>query len=275
MTELFRRRCVVVLDGREIDGLRVSFKVKKTSGKEPNTAEVNIANLSATSRAAMAKKHAKLILQAGFEESIATIFSGDARTVDHVRDGASWVTKALAGDGERAYQYSRCSESFGPGTRASDVILYLSRALGINPGNALEKANALPKGSVAAFANGISVHGKAATELDRVLRAVGFEWSIQDGALQILEEGETNRRQIVLLSPSSGLLGSPVHGTPDKKGKPAMLKVKALLQPTLRPGDRVRIEAEATNGQFRIVSLSHSGDTAGGDWFTELECLPG
>jgi hypothetical protein len=275
MSELFGRTCAVFLDGLEVIGLRTQFKVEKGDGKEPNKCEVNVTNLAESTRSQMAKKHAKLVLQAGYDTTIATIFSGDTRSIDHVKSGADWVTKAQAGDGERAYLFARANESFRAGTRVGDVILHLTRALGINPGNALEKASRLPS-ALQVYRNGYVVNGKASAELDKVLHAAGLRWSIQDGALQILGDGESNKQQVIFLSPDSGLIDSPAHSAPDKKkpGASTRLKVKAFLQPTLRPGGRVAIDSRGTKGQFRIHKVTHTGDTSGGDWYTELECSP-
>jgi len=259
-----------------VDGLRVQFKVEKTLTKNPNTAHITISNLSEDTRRKMRKRHAEVVLSAGYTDTVAQIFSGTARTTDHVRKEASWETVIQCGDGEVQFRAARVSQSFGPGTKVADVIAAIARSTGLKLGNALEQAQSGGfRGSLEQFAQGFVAHGKAATQLDKILRSAGFDWSIQDGALQFLRATETAKNQAVLLTEGTGLIGSPEHGTPDKKGKPSVLKAKALLQPTLKPGGRVEIRSRAIAGaQFRIEKVTHTGDTGGGDWYSEIECQP-
>jgi hypothetical protein len=51
------------------------------------------------------------------------------------------------------------------------------------------------------------------------------------------------------------LIGSPDHGTPDKKGKPSKLIVKSLLQPQIVCGGRIEVQSAAVKGQFRVEKL--------------------
>jgi hypothetical protein len=78
----------------------------------------------------------------------------------------------------------------------------------------------------------------------------------------------------ILLTVNSGLIGSPQYATPDTKGQPSKLKVKSLLQYQFRCGGVVAIKTDTIDGQFRIEKLKFQGDTAGQDWYADLEVLP-
>jgi hypothetical protein len=287
---LHSRRCVVTVDTLRVSGLRTAFKVKKTASKDPNCLELSVTNLSDATRAAMRKTGARVILEAGYTETLGTIFTGDARTIDHVRQGADWVTKITGGDGEVAYQNSRVSESFAPGTTVADVLRFYAKKMGINVGNALDKASSL-RTPLSQFQSGFATMGKTSAELDKLLRSLGLTWSIQDGALQVLAHNEVlDRNQAVVLSPRTGMIGSPEHGhaiaargaplDPEQAAEEQslgqqqpkkVLKVKSLLQPVLKPGVRVQIQSEGTHGFFRANAVEHTGDTGGGDWYSEVE----
>lgn len=254
----------------EITDLRVEFKVNKDLKKQPNSAEITITNLAEKTRAKLQDKDAKVYLQAGYKNTVKTIFVGDVRTIDHTRQGADWVTKIEAGDGDRGYSYGRVSESFAPGASVPAVIG------GIFPGLKLENVplvgTALKAVSGKQFNNGYTAHGRASAELDKVLASQGLEWSIQDGRIQILAEGGTNTESLIVLSADSGLIGSPEFSAPKNPKKPAVLKFKCLLAPQLVPGGRVEFASLLHKGVHRIVKLTHTGDTDGGDWYTEGEC---
>jgi hypothetical protein len=272
---LYQRRCVVAVDTLLVDGLRVQFKVVKSLKKEPNSCELTISNLSKATRSTMRKTRAAIILSAGYADTVAQIFSGHARTTDHKRNGPTWETLIQAADGEVQFQANRVSESFGPGTKVADVIAKLAGASGLNPGNVLEAARAGGfRGNLDQFAQGYVAHGKAATELERIFKSAGLEWSVQDGALQVLKPGATSTTKAILLSPTTGLIGSPEHAAPDKKGKPSPLKCKALIQPQFKPGVRVAVQARDVQGEYRIVKVTHTGDTHGPAWYSELEVRP-
>lgn len=283
-TPLDDRRVRIAVDDLLITDLRVQFKIKKTLKKEPNTAEISISNLNQNHRAQLQSKKPKIIVEAGYAGNLAQIFSGNSRYVDQIKDGADWVTKVQCGDGELAYKYRRVAAAFAPGTAVSDVASSIAKGLGLTVvgGDHLKTISEQ-------FLQGYSAFGKAATELDRLLAGRGLEWSIQDGQLQILPVDGTTKDSVVLLSPGTGLVGSPEHGNPEKqvpltpdqyvvlghkKKGPAILKVKSLLQPLLRPGRRVQVQARGIKGLFRIQTVTHTGDTHGGDWYSELECLP-
>lgn len=276
---LFKRRALVTLQSTEagirIADLRMSFTAERSTAKEPNTLQLGIYNLSPEHRAAFQVKGTKVLLEAGYETQggPAQLFSGEARQVYSVRQGPDWITRINCGDGETAFRGAHFSGAFKPGTKAKDVALQLARASGLGEGNLAEQLRA-HGGALVEFTQGTSVHGPALPELARVLRSLGFEWSIQDGELQVLRPGEPRRNEAVVLSASTGLVGSPEHGSPEKDGKAPLLKVRCLLNPTIRPGTKVQVRSESINGNYRVEKLRHQGDTNGGDWYSDLEAAP-
>lgn len=272
---LFDRRVVVAVDALQVSDLRVTFKVKKTLRKEPNTAEIRITNLSESSRASMRKQGARVVLLAGYADTVAQIFAGDARLIDHRKDPVEWTTVIQCGDGERTYALTRFSKSYVAGTSARKVISDVVAALRLDPGN----LDAVAARVTDSFLTGHSVQGNAATELERLLSARGLTWSIQDGRLQVLAARETTQT-LTVLSPATGLVGSPEFVSPDASAEGASttspyLKLKSLLQPQIKPGGKIRVESANVRGAlYRAESVTHTGDTAGGEWHTEIDAVP-
>ena len=257
-------------DVTEIKDLRVQFSVKKSSSKEPNTAEVTITNLSPTRRAALQTKGVKFVLECGYVDTgVKQIFQGDVRHVSHVREGADWRTVLKSGDGERAFQFARISESLGPKASKSDVIKRLSAKLGLGLGNSARAAAAIP----GSFEQGIVLSGPVSRELDKVLKGTGYEWSIQDEQLVILSASEVSGQDVPLLTHDSGLIGSPEFGAPLEKGGKPQLKFKALLNANIKPGAKVQIQCDRflLGVSVKCAKVEHSGDTAGQDWYTSVE----
>lgn len=247
-------------------GLRVQFKASKTSEKEPNTCEVTITNLAPTRRSSLQQKGVKLRLEAGYVATgVTQIFVGDVRTTDQVREGPHWLTKIRLADGERAFRFARAAQSFGPGTDAGTILKYLANQLGVPLGHVTADMQVGPT-----FDHGYVVHGPVQASLDDLVGGLGFHWSIQDGALQVLAPGEALTIAIPEISPSTGLIGSPEMGTAEKKGQPALVKFRSLIIPT-RPGALVHLTSNRYNGNVRVKKCDFTGDTAGGDWYTDIQ----
>lgn len=272
--KLFGRRARITIGALQSEDLRVVFRAKKSLSKEPNTCEVTIYNLSADSRAKIQRRGDVLTLEAGYED-LGTLFSGNTDTGTHERAGPDWLTKLHCGDGEQAYQHTRISMGFKPGTRAADVVKAVGKQL-LNGG--IDVAAALNLNLPGEFSQGYAVQGNAAQELDKLLKGRGYEWSIQDGKLQILQTDRPTN-VLVVLSESSGLIGSPTWATPEKgsdssPAKPRTIKFKSLLNHLIRPGCRLRISSQQIKTDVRVTELTHSGDTSGQDWYTEGEGVP-
>ena len=252
----------------EIKDLRVQFSVKKSSAKEPNTAEVTITNLSPTRRAALQTKGVKFVLECGYVDTgVKQIFQGDVRHISHVREGADWRTVLKSGDGERAFQFARISETLGPKSTKSAVIKRLAAKLGLGLGNSTKAA--IP----GSFEQGIVLSGPVSRELDKVLKGTGYEWSIQDEQLILLAESEVSGQDVPLLTPDSGLIGSPEFGAPLVKGGKPQLHFRSLLNANIKPGAKVQVQCERfpLGISVKCSKVEHSGDTAGQDWYSTVE----
>lgn len=273
--KLYRRVCSVSVGETRIEGLRISFVVKKTDKQEPNTAEIKIYNLSAQTRAKMQKVGEPVILSAGYEGDEAIIFVGDTRSISHIRDGADWVTVVKAGDGERALRYQRVNISESAGAQAKEVIKKAAKQIGLDTGN-LDKmvdeyvSEVLPRGVV--------MSGPVHSTLGPLIRSQGIKWSVQDGKWCLAKEGELSDVEQYILSSDSGLIGSPEHcaADPNVQGSHATIKCTALLlnKVTIDAYHFVRLRSENQKADLVIESIEHRGDTHGSEWYTSLVGRP-
>ncbi|MDE2290464.1 MAG: hypothetical protein KGL53_00160, partial [Elusimicrobia bacterium] len=262
------------IPGSSVPGLRVSFQIKRSLRQEPASAHIKLYNASRDHRAQMKIRYAPVVLEAGYTNTIGRIFSGQARYIDHAREGPDWVTSIECGDGEVAYRYARFVESYAPGTSVLQVAQRLIAAIG--PMTAASAA-VLEGALTDQFARGYSVRGTAAQELHALLSGRGLAFSVQHGKVQVLQDGQATTDTAVLLTPDTGLLGSPEHGTPDPsepRSASRTLKFRCLIQPTLNPGGLVQIKSQSAQGLLRVLSIETSGDTHGGDWAMTCEGAP-
>jgi hypothetical protein len=262
----FRRKYALTVDTIRTTDLDIEFKVERTLGKSANTAEITIYGLTADHRHRLcALRRVGVRLEAGYEDEIGLIFAGDLRTVVVEREGADWKTKLTGDDGGPAIRGARVNVSHGPGATVEAVLTDAARAMGVGLGNAMTAVrNGNLEGAWQVFVEGVVASGPASRELDGLLASTGHEWSIQNGALQVLRRGQALGGFAYRLSPETGLLDSPSVA----KG---VLKAKTLMLPQLGPGQPIVVDCETLHGAFRVTKVTINGDTAGDDWGCELE----
>jgi hypothetical protein len=269
MGDLFGRVAWLQMGTVMVHNLRVSFTIDKDSKPEPNTAEISVWNLAANTRALLKKQIPLYVkLMAGYTGAESQIFEGDIAPdgISSVKDGPDWITTFTVGDGLGAHRSARIQESFAKGTPVTAIVTKLAKSLGVGIGNAIEKiSQGDVSGALTAMINGTVVSGPVPRELERLLASTGYDYSIQDGQLQLVEKGGQIFRQVAHLTPDTGLIGSP------EPGADGFTKFRSLLQPKLVPRNQVLLETATYNGIYVLDKIRHTGDTHGSNWFSDCE----
>jgi hypothetical protein len=268
VSTLFGRRWRITIGSIQSSDADLRFKVTRTLTTSPGAAEIEVFNLSADHRRELTALRRPLVrLEVGYQGVGPWIaFQGDGRRTINLRDSADWITRATAGDGEHALRTARLSRSFAPDVNLADVVQYVAGAMGVDTGNVLEQLSGRGLDRVGdAFPGGIVLHGLAELHLRIILDSAGLSWSVQDGVLQVLPRGRALQREAVLLSSSTGMIGSP------EVDKANVVKVNALLTPDLVPGQLVQIDSKVVSGVFRIEKTQATGDTRGDEWQVAME----
>ena len=271
MTVLFDRRAELRVEDLVIDGLRFAFKVERTLRPTPNKAEITITNLNATHRAQLESAGGvRASLSVGYRDGMHTIFDGDLRNVVSTLEHPAWTTKLDGADGGTAIRTARTGRSYRPGTTLSTVFGDLADAMGVGRGNVAEVVSAAVLSSGGStFVDGTVLEGRVARELDQLCASCELEWSVQNGALQLLPLGRALAGTALVISPDTGLVGGI------SREKRSAIKFKTLLIPDLFPGRLVRPDTTTIRGgDFRVVRVAYSGDTHGADWYCEAQAEP-
>ena len=281
--KLFRRSMSINIGGLLIataesktgelkDTLRVGFKVTLATKKDPNTADFVIYNLRKDNRAAIQEKNQVIDFKAGYIDNESQIFLGALNHADSVLDGRDWVSSIQAGDAGLAFKKERINTSIKGPVGVGEVLKAAADALGVNLGNVAEKISAGSlRTTLTEFANGIVLSGKAEQQMDKIVKSMGYTWSIQAGQLQLLGPTETIGTQAFVLSSQTGLIDVP------EAGEDGLVKLRSLLQPELLPGKKIKLESDSTknlNGFYRADKVVFVGDTWGNDWYVEIEGKP-
>lgn len=276
MADLYGREWALTVGNRQWTDLRVVFEVKRTLNKHPDPATVTIYNLAAATRASF-KQGDQLRLVAGYRDASSLLYSGQVMDQIVARDGPDWATTFTVRDGDTAWR-TLVNTAFATSAPLATAVTNIASAMGLvllpTSGQALAGLSV----------RGGSVHlGPGHDALTKMLTPWGLRWCVQDGNLVILPLDGTTYENAVLLTPTTGLVGSPEPMTDQqrkrktKAGQPAVslakrIRITSLLQPSLTPGRRVVLQSTAYDGVYRVDAAVHRGDSRGQDWYSVVEC---
>lgn len=263
---LFKRAWTVTIGTAQSDGLDLTFKIERKTRGAAGVATITIRNPGQDMIAA-AVDGAIVRLSAGYVDTPSPmLFSGVLRSavVAHPRPERTLEVQARDVGGTYA-EGAILSRTYPADTAVSSIVSDAVAALGLGIGNLPNLTLTLRAGS-STIPAAMAIHAPARRVLSDMLGGCGYRWSVQHGAVLALPRGRAGTSRGVSLSASSGLLEPP---TWDARHR--VLTARAQIQPGLEPGRRVRVESETARGDFEVRACTWVGDTAGADWYVEME----
>jgi len=281
----YLRACSLIVtnssgNGLDLSSLRVVFNVKKTSDQTPNSMIVRVYNLTDATQKQIQKEFTKVILQAGYQSNYGVIFSGNIKDIKFGRENATdKYIEIFAGDGDEAYNFSVINRTLASGATLKDQInasIDSMSSAGISVGYIEDPTpQALPRGKV--------MFGMSRDYLRQSALTSVATWSVQDLKVQFLKRTSLLPGEAVVLNSKTGLIGIPIQTN-------AGIETTCLLNPLLTINAKVSLNENlisgavddnaekpkasfATDGIYRILSLSYVGDTFGTEWYTKMVCL--
>lgn len=275
---LFDRELQLLAGGKDVSGLRVVFRISKTLGPKLNSAEIKVWNMAEDTAAATKQRGAKILLSAGYRGEVRLLFVGDVDLVTTEIEGPDRVTSMKAGDGLLAARTARQFEALASAVNPGQVLERLGENAGIAVKDAIARLRTDGVGAAAStFANGIVLAGPIQEQFQRFAESLGYDTAaIRDEALLFYRQGKHDGQPEVSLTPESGLIGSPTWAKEQTPlgAKRDILKVRSLLNGELQPARLLHVKSEQEDGWFIIQSVTHTGDTHGADWYSDVEAIP-
>jgi hypothetical protein len=276
---------IVGKDGKGLlieENLRIVFEVVKDIQSSPNTANIKIYNLNAEHIAQIGGEFTDVIVNAGYEGGMRVVFRGNIKRAYRYREGNDYLVEIDAGDGDNDFRGAVINETLAAGTSDSQVI---DRCLGSFLGGT-------NKGHIAGIPATGRLRGKVISSstrdvLSKIAAKNNCNWSIQDGQLQIVPVNDVLPSQAFVVNADTGMLNAPEQ-------EDTGIRVKTLLNPQYQIDGRIQLdnkdirekrggENESGNqespsrldpdGIYKIVKLTHKGDTHGNDWYSDIETV--
>lgn len=270
-------------EGLNLSPLRCTFNIEKKDTQTPNKATFTIYNVKDETIYKIRKSFVKIIVNAGYVDNFGLIFTGNIKGFYEGKEGTDGYIKIYAGDGDVEYNYSMISKTVAAGISPDDQSAVLADSMGLKIGfkSSLNQTQ-LPRGKV--------FYGRPQEYMRQVADSENCSWSIQDGQITILKKTELLPDTAVLLTPNTGLIGVPERTEDGIEGTcllNPLLKIGAALkidQTLIRDADidynsdnnkkeKKTLAQYNADGEYRIISITHSGDTRGNEWYSKFKCL--
>lgn len=240
--------------GLRLGDLRVGFRVEHKASKTASTATIRIFNPAPASIALLRVPLAAIRLLVGYAPVSKLIFQGPPVKdgIDLVVDGADRILQVDAADGGRGYTETFLNLPFTTPTTFGQILTTIL-------GSTLWARGFIdPTLEATVLPHGIALVGRPAEVMDRLAAAVppvGADWFVRDNALYVVGRGQSSPEVAPLLSSLQGnLIGSP---TVTKDG----IKVKALIDATMRPGRAFVVQAVGASGTYVCRDATFVGDS--------------
>jgi hypothetical protein len=252
--------------GREIRKLRIAFSIERDSGSGANSGTIQIWNLAKESVSELERPGCQVFLEAGYDSKIGVVFKGNDLLLNQRRDLPDVVTEIRASDGGVQLRQQTIAIGFEPGSAVKDVVQQLINSFQDVTRSTID----IQKVDLGKFSQGFVATGPVKKILDDILIPRGYQWSIQDGEVRVIEESKTAQDTMIVVSPTSGLIGSPMRTRTEEKSG---VQFTSLLSSAFRPYRKVKLESDFITGIYKIDKVTHRGDSWSGDWYSIVECL--
>lgn len=214
----------------------ISIKITHRTESNPNTAEVRIWNLSPESQRELLHEKDRIVIEAGYwphegERITGPIFSGTIReaTTDH-SDGINTIAVLKCGDGDLGYANARIFKEYTtPPTHKQIVedLLFEFKLKGIERG--IVEIPDFTESKEYSIDNRL-----VRNELDDIAHQHDLIWQIIDGEINIYPRTNVIENTGYVVTPTTGLIGSP-HFNEDGA------KIQTAMLPDFRPGWKFNI----------------------------------
>ena len=277
---LFRRQVLLEVAGFEIRNLKISFNVDRQV-ETPPQCTINVFNLSDDSERRIRDRGKQAKLDAGYPDTIGTIFEGAVDRVNLLRQPPVRITrlecggKADAGTGSGSGGEAPNANgvvrmrSYPKGTHIVAIAQDFIDELGLMSDESL---TLIPAAKTLERAGGWVWTLGPGIGLSHCLQLEGLSlgWTEVDGVAVIgprrtageaaagtgsnPNEGLDSGAEEIDLSAASGMIGSPFQAEADKA------ECAMLLNPLIRIGTIINIDSEVMQGRWRVSGLRHVGD---------------
>lgn len=266
--------------GIDVSALRCTFQIEKSISETPNYAEIVLYNLAAQTENSIIKEGAKVILEAGYQNpQYGLIFSGDiVQPLRGKEDNTTNTLTLVSQDGDLFYNKGIINASFRAGQTQRDVLENIAK----QSTNALEIEQLSDNLSQSALPRGKALFGLTRDYFRQIAKSEQAAFYINNNKIEFIKAMDLSKNEIIKLNGKSGLIGMPEQ---TEEGIQAvcllnpLLDLNKMIAIDLSSIQRQKVDKEngikniEGSGIFKIIKLTHKGDTRGDEWYTEFTAV--
>jgi len=304
-TRQFLRACSLQVvgesgSGLELSGLHVTFQITHGTQQTPRIMQARVYNPSPDTVSAIQKQFTRVILSAGYQGNIATIFSGTIAQTRYGRENPTdTFIDVFATSNEQSYATAVTQQVRAAGWTWKDIQSQAAQDMAADS----IAAGAFPEVPGSGGRPKV-IYGMTRDVCRVAASSTGSVWGVDDGTLnftQISTMPAPQGRTSIALTPRSGLIGIPVQ-------VPGGVQATCLLNPALKVGSAVSINTDlllqqqadlsygatdggnyestsdngvtrrsvmglSPSGSYSVVFVEHTGDTRGDPWYSTITCI--
>jgi hypothetical protein len=233
--------------------------------------KIDIYNLSTQSRQNI-KQGYLVQLQAGYNNLVGTIFTGNVYIAKSDRNGPDIITSLECFDGGSSILNAVLDKSYPAGTTMITILGDCVSAMGVDIAFQPDGAS---QGTIIGltanvFTSGFVAHGPVKDTLNKMCKSQGLEWSVQNNALSIkpIVNSFVTSVKAIVVSQATGMIGVPSQNQ-------FYTQFTSLLNYQLIPGGLVQLISDNTalNNYYQIRTSKFEGDTYENKWQVSCEAV--
>ena len=238
---------------------RITVAMERQADETQTTGTVAIYNLSPGREAAIYERRGPIQVEAGYPDTIASIFEGQVQRVRRPRQNLARITIIELGDMVRDAGRTGAvsSRSYDGPVTARQLATDFVADMGLTVG----PLDAIPAG---ATRTDFAWAGPSGAGLTVALSPFNVRWFEDDGVIRFRRGMPQPDAPTVTISPETGLVGSPL--STDEGAECTM-----FLNPQAKVGGVLALTSEALSGSYRIVGLRHDADNWSGPFTTWVD----
>jgi hypothetical protein len=263
----------------DVSNLRCTFKIEKLGYQAINFGEISIYNLTGNTESAIIREGMRVIVNAGYEDgTYGKIFDGDIfqplrdreNVVDykltlHCIDGDSLLNNKIvkftvnSGINQRGMIDQIVSQAYTPAQIGTVTDL---------------DSKTLPRGKV--------FFGEPKKYFRLIAQDNNAQFYANDGQIHISKITDTAANEAIVYSPQNGIIGTPTQIDYGVSFKVLLdSRIKISNPPMLVKIDNAYIRQQKLiygqlptlldqDGVYKVSKVTHTGDTRGQEWYTEI-----
>ena len=275
----------------DVSNLKCTFKLERKRGQPVTLCTLVIYNMNQTTEKEIIEAGFQISIEAGYEQAqYGEIYTGDIIQVIRNRENVvDYKLEILALEGSEIFDGNFVAATCAANSKPRDVIDTVAK----KANNKIEVDQVTDKISKQPLPRGKVLFGTP-TKYLREMSIWNNAWfKANKGKLKLCSlADEVKEDEVLQLSPTTGLVGAPKY---TDKG----IIIKCLLDSRIKLETMIKIDNELIqkqliaynssnpsqnnqpdqktmfdqDGEYSVISLTHSGDTWGDEWFTEVVAL--